>query len=120
MRLQEIYETYRKHANFFVVYIREAHPSEEGPRGGVDIPQARTFDERQEAATECQAGLELSIPILIDGIDNVVGNAYAGWPDRLYIVGTDGRIAYRGDRGPWGFDPDKMERALRETLGEKR
>jgi hypothetical protein len=35
-------------------------------------------------------------------------------------VGTDGRIAFRGERGPWGFKPDEMERALRETLEGKR
>ena len=45
-------------------------------------------------ASTCAAELELTIPAVIDGIDNAVASAYGGWPDRLYLVGTDGRIAY--------------------------
>jgi hypothetical protein len=62
--------------------------------------------------------LEVSIPTLIDGIDNKVGSDYAGMPDRLYLVGRDGRIAYKGARGPWGFRPAELETAIRKELGE--
>ena len=39
--------------------------------------------------------------------------AYAGWPDRLYVVGADGRIVYRGGPGPGGFRPQEVEEWLR-------
>ena len=52
-------------------------------------------------ATTCMATLELEpIPALVDGMDNKVGKAYAAMPDRLYLVGRDGKIAFRGARGP--------------------
>jgi hypothetical protein len=36
---------------------------------------------------------------------------------RLYLVGTDGRIVYTGDRGPFGFHPDSWEDAIRKEIG---
>ena len=56
--------------------------------------------------------LKLPMPALIDGVDDKVGKAYGGWPDRLYLVGKDGKITYAGGRGPFGFDPDAWERAI--------
>jgi len=69
------------------------------------------------AATMCSK-LDLSIPTLIDGLDNKVGNAYSGWPDRLYLVGRDGKIAYRGGPGPGGFRPAEIETAIKKELKE--
>ncbi len=67
-------------------------------------------------AQACSGKLELTMPFLIDGIDDAVGNAYSGWPDRLFIVDTAGKIAYRGDQGPRGFDVGGMEKALGRLL----
>jgi hypothetical protein len=33
-------------------------------------------------------------------------------PDRLYIIDTKGRVAYKGGRGPFGYKPPEMEQAL--------
>lgn len=33
---------------------------------------------------------------VLDELDNEVASRYGGWPDRLYLVGADGRIAYQG------------------------
>jgi len=83
---------------------------------GVVYKQPTNAEERTAVAKACQAGLKLSIPMLIDGADDAVGKAYAAWPDRLYIVGKTGRIAYRGRPGPGGFDPAEMEQALANLL----
>jgi hypothetical protein len=40
-----------------------------------------------------------------------------GWPDRLYVIARDGRIAYKSDPGPFGFKPADMERARLDVLG---
>ena len=39
-------------------------------------------------------------------------------PDRLYLVGKDGKITYAGGRGPRGFKPDELEDAIREELAK--
>ena len=53
---------------------------------------------------------------VIDGIDNTVADVYGGWPDRLYLVGADGRIAYQGGPGPFGFKPEELEQVLERHL----
>ena len=62
------------------------------------------------------ADLKLSLPVLVDDMENTVAAAYHAMPDRLFIVGADGKIAYRGARGPRGFDVEEMEAALKTIL----
>lgn len=79
-----------------------------------------TTDERDGVASKCVVDLGLDmIPAVIDKIDNKVGEAYQGWPDRLYLVGTDGKLRYAGGRGPRGFLPDQLEAAIKKSLAEK-
>ena len=60
--------------------------------------------------------LDMGIPFAIDGMTDEVAMAYDAHPDRLYIVGADGKIAYQGDRGPRGFKVDEMNARLEEIL----
>ena len=75
-----------------------------------------TTEERLAVATSCAVGLKMEMPMAIDGLDNAVASAYGGWPDRLYLVGRDGRIAYQGGEGPFGFKPAELERAIETHL----
>jgi hypothetical protein len=75
-----------------------------------------TLEDRCAAA---RAGLErlgLTMPVLVDGMDDAVSNAFAAWPERIYVVGTDARIAYAGGPGPFEFDPDAAAAALDALL----
>jgi Iodothyronine deiodinase len=49
---------------------------------------------------------------LVDGIDDRVGHAYSGMPDRLYIIDREGKVAFKSGRGPFWFNPAEMEQAL--------
>jgi len=68
--------------------------------------------ERLHVAGKCVDDLDLPMPALIDGVDDKVGKAYGGWPDRLYLIGKDGKIAFAGAQGPGGFDPAAWETAI--------
>ena len=68
--------------------------------------------ERAKVAGACVDDLELPMPALIDGVDDKVGRAYGGWPDRLYVIGKDGKVAFAGAQGPGGFDPEAWEKAI--------
>ena len=46
---------------------------------------------------------------------NATATAYNAMPDRLFVVGIDGKIAYRGARGPRGFKPDELEAYLKKA-----
>jgi hypothetical protein len=45
-------------------------------------------------------------------MDDRVGQAYSGMPDRLYLIDRTGRVAYKGGRGPFGFKPSELEQSL--------
>lgn len=73
--------------------------------------------ERQAMARFSSKELGLEIPAVVDRIDDDVSEAYHGWPERLYLVGADGNVLYRGGPGPFGFDPDGLEDSIREAVG---
>jgi type I thyroxine 5'-deiodinase len=60
--------------------------------------------------------LKLTMPTLLDGLDDKVGKDYGAFPDRLYLIGRDGKIAYKGGPGPFGFKPPELEEAIKEEL----
>jgi hypothetical protein len=116
-----MYETYKDKADFRIVYVKEAHPSDgwqvpQNQRQGVVYTTPKTIEDREKIALECAAHLELKIPIVLDGIDDAVEKAYAGWPDRFYVIDSKGKIVYKGQPGPGGFRPNEAEAALRELL----
>ena len=74
--------------------------------------------ERQAVARRCSASLKLEMPAIVDRVDDKVNEAYHAWPERLYLVGKDGKVEYVGGAGPFGFEPDELEAALRRVLGE--
>jgi hypothetical protein len=119
--LDELAEKYRERVAFYVVYIREAHP-EDGwvmtMNRDMDVAVAdpTTNEERAEAATTCAIRMQIKMPVVIDGMDDAVASAYGGWPDRLYLIGRGGVIAFRGDEGPLGFQPPLLEAAIEREL----
>jgi len=115
-----MYQDYKNAAQFFLIYIKEAHPSDDWakPVDGEDTYYADPTDlsERTSVAETCVTDLGLTLPTLVDDMENSTARAYKAWPDRLYIVGTDGRITYQGPPGPAGFDVDVAETALKAEL----
>jgi type I thyroxine 5'-deiodinase len=57
------------------------------------------------------------MPTAVDRVDDAVSRAYGAWPDRLYVIGPDGRVAYQGGVGPFGFSTDEVRAFLREEYG---
>jgi hypothetical protein len=104
-----------------VVYIREAHPTdawqvEANERDGVLFVQPTTIDERIEVAKACSLRLDLTIPTLIDDMADSTDRKYYALPDRLFLIGRDGRIAFRGAPGPFGFVSDDLKKAIVSQL----
>lgn len=86
--------------------------------GKNEIEDPVSDKERMKVANTCVAKLKLPMPAVIDKIDNKVNDAYSGWPDRLFLVGRDGRIAYAGGRGPGGFRPNQLGDAIQKELAK--
>ncbi len=103
------------------MYIREAHPTDlwqmaSNVRDGVLFRDPRSEAERTGVAESCVRKLGIRFPALVDGINDQVEKAYTGWPDRLYLIGRDGRVLYKSEPGPFGFHPKELERALQAVL----
>ncbi len=117
-----MYEKYGDGVEFFMVYVREAHPTDgwqvgSNEREEVLFAQPTSLDERVDVAHAMCEQLEIAIPTLVDNMKNTTEKDYSAHPDRLYLVGMDGTIAYKSGRGPWGFKPPELENAIRKTLG---
>ena len=103
---------------FYAVYIQEAHPSdiwqmESNVRQNVIFRNPRSEGERFQVADSCVRTLGIEFPALIDRMDNAVEAEFTGWPDRLYLIGRDGKVAYKSAPGPFGFHPAQLEAELR-------
>jgi hypothetical protein len=119
-----MYEDYKDQVEFFLVYIREAHPtdgwqSRANELQNILVKQPTKYVERVAVATEMCTKLDLKMPPLIDNLDDKVNKAYSAEPDRLYLVGIDGKIAFKGARGPRGFKPAELEQAIIEATGSQ-
>jgi len=117
-----MWETYGDQVQFYIVYIREAHPVDgRSPLGDGDyviVEDPITLGERESVARTCLGRLELEpMPALVDDMEDTANRAYNAGPDRLYLVARDGSIAYRSGPGPFGFRPEELEAAIRAELG---
>jgi hypothetical protein len=81
-------------------------------KAGIAFAQPQSDAERTAVAGKCCKALAMSIPLVVDGIDDRVGNLYSGMPDRLYLIDADGRVVYKGGRGPFGFNARELEQAM--------
>lgn len=108
---------YGERVQFLGVYVREAHPidgwrMESNDKAGIEVAQPKTNGERTSVAARCCQTLKMTVPLVVDGVDDRVGNLYSGMPDRLYLVNRDGRVIYKGGRGPFGFKPGELEQSI--------
>ena len=69
-------------------------------------------DERAEVAGACVRKLGIKFPAVLDEFGNSTEQAYTGWPDRIYLLDQNGRVAYKSKPGPFGFSADQLSAAL--------
>lgn len=107
--MEELYKNYKDDAAIFIVYVSEAHAADDRrpvPYAiKLGIKEHTTYGERCAVASRLVAEKKLTIPCLIDKLDNGAADAYQAWPDRIYLIRKDGTLAIAGNRGPWGFSP---------------
>lgn len=121
--LNRLYATYKSHAQFYLVYIREAHPADgwqvpQNQRDQIIYDQPKSDNERLEVAHACVRRLGITFPALVDGMDNKTEQSYSAWPDRLYVIGKEGKISFKGGPGPGGFKCAELETFLRTLFPE--
>jgi len=115
--LRDLYEHYNKQIQFLVIYIREAHPTDGWDLGSENrLRDPQTLEERRQVANQCELALQYGIRTYVDEMDDEVMTTYAAWPERLYLINTQGHVSYAGGLGPWGFNPTELKEAIDKTL----
>ena len=127
----KIYGQYHQVVQFLMIYIREAHPVDgwwlggglpgklmrsRYPEAATDVYDPINIRDRRNVAKQCDDTLKYGIRTYVDDMDDAANEAYAALPTRLYLIGLDGRVAYAGGLGPFGFSPSEFGEALEEYL----
>lgn len=81
-------------------------------KAGIKIEQPKTTEARTLVASRCCTSLGMTMPLLVDTIEDRVNRAYSGFPDRLYLIDAEGKVVYKGGRGPFGYKPRDLEQTL--------
>ena len=121
----QIYDDYKEHVDFLTIYVREAHPTDEWQmksngkdKDDVCYAQPKTIEQRVAIANDFTKRYKFSVPFGIDEMNNAANDAYAAWPERLYILDEGGRISYKGGNGPFKYDPKEVRAWLAQRYGE--
>uniref|UniRef100_V9LIB0 Iodothyronine deiodinase n=2 Tax=Callorhinchus milii TaxID=7868 RepID=V9LIB0_CALMI len=103
-------------ADFLLVYIEEAHPSDGwvSTDAPYEIPKHRCLEDRLRAASLMDKENPGCL-VVADGMDNLSNAAYGAYFERLYVV-MDQHVVYQGGRGPEGYKISE----LREWLSRYR
>ena len=110
-----------------MVYIREAHAADGSSplpiKGEADILTPKTAEDRCGIASRFLAKKRFKYLVVTDDLKDSVDKAYDAFPDRLYVVDADGKVAIQGAPGPFGFE-DSIKRVkkwlfdYRRSLGD--
>ncbi len=121
-RQVEPIEQLRRHfgddVHWVLIYTKEAHPTDGwvapvNTRKGIEVPQHVSYEKRMETARLCRDAMTLRVNVLVDGLDNKITEAYAGHPNRGYVLDAEGKVV---SRQAW-IDPQETRKVLEELLG---
>lgn len=104
-RLAEKYA--RKNVDLFVIYGKELHPKDKP--NFKEYPDPKSEYEKRRYARDLAAMTKL--PVLVDGLNDAVLNAYGRVPNGAYVLDQDDNLVFRGT---WA-DSRKIEHII-DTL----
>ena len=90
-------------------------------RDNILVEDPKSLAERRKVAREFAQQFKVTLPVLIDTMDDHMNKHYAAWPDRLYVIDGTGKLAYVGGPGPRGFRvadlPSVLDKLVKTTGG---
>jgi len=108
------YESYKNKANFLLVYVEEAHPG--NTVEGRQVFAHESDADRLELAQICTTSRHVTMPTVVDKLDNAVEIEYGAFPDRIYVLDSKGVVQYKTKPGPMGWDVTEPRAALDSLL----
>jgi thiol-disulfide isomerase/thioredoxin len=111
--------------NFLVIYTIEAHPkgdpspysgkewvTPKNEQEGILFRQPSKQEERVARARECIQRQKLSVPVVVDTMDNQAWKAYGSAPNCAYVIDRGGKIL---ESEPW-MEPGRLRQAITRAL----
>ncbi len=92
--------------------------SNEKGKDNVCYKQPKTIADRVAIANDFTQRYKFTVPFGIDEMSNAANDAYAAWPERLYVIDENGQISYKGGNGPFKYDPKELRAWLAKRYGE--
>ena len=92
--------------------------SNEKEHDDVCYAQPKNINDRVAIANDFTRRYKYSVPFGIDEMSNSANDAYAAWPERLYVIDENGHISYKGGNGPFHYDPKEVRAWLAQRYGE--
>ncbi len=125
-RTETIYKKYKDKINFLLVYVIEAHPaaSKSPYRGdewtmmysedkkGNPVKQPQTYEERNNLALKCIKDAKLTIPVVVDKMDNTVWEKFGPAPNLAYFIGMDKKVVTAHE---W-YNVSKLETTIKNYI----
>jgi len=109
----EVARSFADVADFLMLYIEEAHPSDGWAfDGNVGIKDHENLEQRLAAASILTLQ-NPPFPIVVDSMKNEANHKYGGMYERLYIL-KDDQIKFQGRRGPGGCFVSEVEDWLKK------
>ncbi|PYU74099.1 MAG: hypothetical protein DMG49_05200 [Acidobacteria bacterium] len=75
------------------------------------------MEQRVIIANDFTKRFKFPLPFGVDDMSNAANDAYAAWPERIYIIDESGHIAYRGGIGPFHYRPGEAREWLAVRYG---
>ncbi|EFA74534.1 thyroxine 5'-deiodinase [Heterostelium album PN500] len=106
---------FAEYCQFYILYLAEMHPVDGWVIGGDEIStcykQPKTMKERLNIVKALQEYSPVTIPYLVDLIDNGFNAKYDAIPERLFVL-ENKKFSYVGGPGPFKFIPEELKEYL--------
>lgn len=116
--LEQLKLSYGTRLNPLIIYTRENHPAgewnvERNKDEGIAIEQPKDMDARLGLAKQARTSLKLTVPILLDSMEDATAKAYgAVATNSAVVIDRDGKVVARQK---W-FEPYALRRMLDEAM----
>ena len=114
--------------NFLTVYTAEAHPEDDWKlrhqyENDAEYTNdnefcfyyAKNIDDRKKMAQWMIDKKHFKMDVVLDSMEDNLLKAYNSWPIRLYII-NEGKIVFCGEQGPFGYNPNGVDKTLEKLL----
>ena len=108
--MEELKEKYAdRDVVFFALYVREPHAGETGFK---PYRKHESYVHKMECARELARVKALTLPVLVDGMDETNHIELGNLPNFVYIVNMDGKVEYKAT---W-LDAESVDEVLAEMV----